>query len=287
MDDLLATSVLDDIEARHWARYKMTWPPDIAPSDTVISWIVGELEKRTLSVREVLKVRTQSRQQKAVRKRIKVAEGLEMVSSTAEQDAAPTLHNYMTNLLTLMIACGKAGSKLRADAPLSATTKTGDSAKVVECLLDVLMRCYYHVQDRAHGLPYHMALNWVRRKDEAERTVWVDRYRNSSDSLGEVIQHTMVTREAMWELPTPGIRKVPPQEEARVTVRAAKVLSERSPRPRPRRRRPDALRDGARLSLLQQRQLQVQREGLWIQSPLQRHEPERQGLRRQPCGKGS
>ena len=26
MDDLLATSILDDIEARHWARYKMTWP---------------------------------------------------------------------------------------------------------------------------------------------------------------------------------------------------------------------------------------------------------------------
>ena len=44
MDDLLAVSVLDDIEARHWARYKMTWPPDIAPADTVISRIVRELE---------------------------------------------------------------------------------------------------------------------------------------------------------------------------------------------------------------------------------------------------
>ena len=30
MDDLLAASVFDDIEARHWARYKMTWPPEIA-----------------------------------------------------------------------------------------------------------------------------------------------------------------------------------------------------------------------------------------------------------------
>ena len=50
----------------------------------------------------------------------------------------------------------------------------------------------------------------MRRKDEAERTVWVDRGRNSSDSLGEVIQHTMETREAMWELPTPESRKAPP-----------------------------------------------------------------------------
>ena len=147
-----------------------------------------ELEKRTLSVREVLKTRTQAHQQKAVRKRTKVAEGLEMVSSTAEQDAAPMLHNYMTSLLTLLVAYSKAGSKLRQDAPTT-EAKTGESTKVVECPLDVLMRYYYRVQDRAHSLPYHMALAWVRRKDEAERTVWVDRYRNSSSSLGLSLIH--------------------------------------------------------------------------------------------------
>ena len=208
MDDLLATSILDDIEARHWARYKMTWPPDIAPADTVISRIVRELEKRTLSVREVLRIKTQAQQQKAVTKRTKVAVGLEMVSSSAEQASSPTLHNYMSNLLTLMIAYSKAGSKPRADAPPS-EPKTGDSTKVVECPLDILMRYFYRVQNRAHGMPYHLALAWVQRKDEAERTVWVDRYRNSSESLGEVILHTMTTREAMWELPTPEPRKVP------------------------------------------------------------------------------
>ena len=213
MDDLLAVSVLDDIEARHWARYKMTWPPDIAPADTVISRIVRELEKRTLSVREVLKTRTQAHQQKAVRKRTKVAEGLEMVSATAEQDASPTLHNYMQSLLTLLIAYSKAGSKLRQDAPTT-EVKTGESTKVVECPLDVLMRYYYRVQDRAHGMPYYAALAWVRRKDEAERTVWVDRYRNTDNSLGEVILHTMETREAMWELPTPEARKAPPPAPA-------------------------------------------------------------------------
>ena len=29
MDDLLAAPVLDDIEARRWARYKMTWLPEM------------------------------------------------------------------------------------------------------------------------------------------------------------------------------------------------------------------------------------------------------------------
>ena len=64
MDDLLTASVLDDIEARHWARYKMTWPPEIALADALISRIVRELEKRTLSVQVVLKVRTQAHQQR-------------------------------------------------------------------------------------------------------------------------------------------------------------------------------------------------------------------------------
>ena len=64
MDDLLAASVLDDIETRHWTRYKMTWPPNLAPSDTLISRIVRELKKRTLSVQVVFKVRTQAHQQK-------------------------------------------------------------------------------------------------------------------------------------------------------------------------------------------------------------------------------
>ena len=202
MDELLQASVLDDIEARHWARYKMTWPPEIAPADTLVSRVVRELEKRTLSVQMVLKVRTQAHQQRDVRKRTRVAEGLEMVSAAAERDAAPSLHNYLANLMTLLVAYSKAGCKLRADAP-TAEPKTVDSTSVVECPLDVLMRYYFRVQDRAHALQYQMALGWIQRKDEAERTVWVDRFRNSTESLGEIIQHTLQTREAMWEVPPP------------------------------------------------------------------------------------
>ena len=183
MDDLLQASVLDDIEARHWARYKTTWPPEIAPADTLVFRIAREIEKRTLSVQMVLKVRTQAHQQRDVRKRTRVAEGLEMVSAAAERDATPSLHNYMANLMTLLVAYSKAGSKLRADAP-TAEPKAVDSTRVVECPLDVLMRYYFRVQDRAHSLQYHMALGWIQCKDEAERTVWADRFRNSTGSSG-------------------------------------------------------------------------------------------------------
>ena len=251
MDDLLTASVLDDIGARHWARYKMTWPPEIAPADILISRIVRELEKRTLRVQMVFKVRTQAHQQRDVRKRVRVADCLEMVSAVVDRDAAPSLHNYMTNLLTLLIAYSKAGSKLRADAP-TAEPKTVDSTRIVECPLDVLMCYYYRVQDRAHSLQYHMALSWIQRKDEAERTVWVDRFRNSTESLGEIIQHTLQTREAMWVLPTPEVRqtKTPggarPEPKRKPTPGAGAKAKAQPEKPQS-RKRAGTLREGTRL----------------------------------------
>ena len=74
---------------------------------------------------------------------------------------------------------------------------------VVECPLDILMRYFYRVQDRAWRMPYPLALDWIWRHDEAERTAWVDRYRNSHETLGEVIKQCFITREAMWEIPLP------------------------------------------------------------------------------------
>ena len=227
----------------------MTWPPEIALADTLVFWIVREIEKRTLSVQIVFKVRTQAHQQRDVRKRTRVAEGLEMVSAAVDRDAAPSLHNYLTNLMTLLIAYSKAGSKLRADAP-TAEPKTVDSTRVVECPLDVLMRYYFRAQDRAHSLQYHMALEWIQRKDEAERTVWVDRFRNSTGSLGEIIQHTFQTREAMWELPTPGVRQTRTPGGARLDRKrkAPPGAGTRAQPGRPQgRKRADALRDGTRL----------------------------------------
>ena len=212
MDELLPSAVLEDIESRHWNRYKMSWPPEMSPADTVVSRIVRELEKRTLGVREVFKVRTQAHQQKGMRKRTKLANGIEMLSAEAEDhEVRHTIQNYLSGLQTLLIAYSKAGSKLRADAP-ECEPKTMDSSMVVECPLDILMRYFYRVQDRAWRMPYPLALDWIWRHDEAERTVWVDRYRNSHETLGEVIKHCLITREAMWEIPLPVSR--PPRPDA-------------------------------------------------------------------------
>ena len=50
LDKLLEQPVLDDLAARFWSRYKMAYPPEIAPSDLMISRISRELDKRLSSV---------------------------------------------------------------------------------------------------------------------------------------------------------------------------------------------------------------------------------------------
>ena len=79
----------------------------------------------------------------------------------------------------------------------------------------------------------------------------MDRYRNSSESLGEVILHTMTTREAMWELPTPEPRKVPDKGD-KGGGRGRKGDFDTTSKARPERppttlKRADALENGTQL----------------------------------------
>ena len=198
LDQLLTQPELDDMEARHWARYKMIWPPEIAPSDLLLSRLVRELGKRLLSVKEVLKVKTQAQQQRMSRKRTKMGDGIELImGETMGEDSPRDVHSYLAGLQTLMIAYSKAGCETRQGAK-QLEPKGTDSTRVVQCPLDVVMRYYYRVQDRAVKCG---SLEWILSRDEADRAVWVDKYRNGADTLGEVIAQVMVMREAMWEVP--------------------------------------------------------------------------------------
>jgi hypothetical protein len=204
LDGLLAQPVLDNLSSIHFARYKLSWPPEVMPSDTTVSRVVRELDKRMLSVCDALKVRTQTQQQRGVRKRTKLGDGMEVIHNEAEQeDLVPSVHNYLQCLLTLLIAYSIAGCKSRSDAPVIETKGT-DSTKAVQCPLDTLMRYYYRVHDRANRLGNAPnTFQWIKEHDESERGCWVDRIRNSDETLGEIIQSVFVTREAMWETPAP------------------------------------------------------------------------------------
>ena len=225
MDELLAASVLEDTEARHWARYRMTWPPGVAPADTQVFRIVREIGKRTLSDREVLKVKTQAHQQCAVRS-AKAYQGgggqrhrhhHPFQGQRGGGDAHPPQlllhpHHIVRGLQQggVQATRGCAGQRAQghgAHQGGGAPTRYPHALRL----------------PRAGPRPpltlYQQAPEWVKRKDEAERAVWVDWCRNSTDSFGEVIHQALVAREAMWEVlaasesRAPAKQAPPPPEE--------------------------------------------------------------------------
>ena len=74
LDTMLSQQELDSLDAKFFQRYKMTWPPEFAPGDLLVSRISKELSKRLLSVREVFKVRNQAMQNRATTKKARMTE---------------------------------------------------------------------------------------------------------------------------------------------------------------------------------------------------------------------
>ena len=201
LDVMLPRPELDDLNVLHHRRHKLSWPPETAPGDQLVSRFSRELDKRLLCLKDVWKVRTQAQQQRAKRKRKDITEDVQVIIDEPEDDE-DGIHDvtlYLAYLETAMIAYSIAGIKPVA-SPTHPENRGTRSTEVVQCPLDVVMRYFYRARNRASRMAPSDGLKWLIRKDEDERSVWVDKYRNSNATLGEIIAETMMQREAMWEI---------------------------------------------------------------------------------------
>jgi hypothetical protein len=199
LDPLLAQGDLDTIQDRVWARYHQVWAPDQAPADVLVSRVVRELEKRLLSVRDVWKVRNQTVQLKAKEKRTDVGDGLVFVQEEKDQEKPVNrnVQNYLDLHYTMCLAYVFAGAKRVTTASLK-EERTADSTAFVEVPLDVVMKYHRRVVTSVRKVKQPLALHWLEQRDIAEREVWVEKVRNSSCTLGQIIKDTYERREAMW-----------------------------------------------------------------------------------------
>jgi len=213
LDEMIPRPELDNLNVMHYTRYKLTWPPERAPADTLVSRYSKEVDKRLLCLGDMWKVRTQSHQQRAKRKKQRVAEDVELLIGDPEDEDNQTqdLVLYLAGLETAMIALSIAGIK-----PASATPPPDirgvDTVLIVQVPLDITMRYFYRAQQKVARMPPSEGLRWLQRKDEDERSIWVDRYRNGTKTLGAIILETMNQREAMWEAERVPKPIAPPKE---------------------------------------------------------------------------
>ena len=57
LDKPMSKPDLDRLAELAWNRYHLVWPPEVEPSDALVSRLTRELKRRTLSAYDMLKVR--------------------------------------------------------------------------------------------------------------------------------------------------------------------------------------------------------------------------------------
>jgi len=199
LDELLTQSELETLADMFWCRYRVKLPPALAPCDALVSRVSKELSKRLLTLRDVWKTRSLSQQQRSSHKRMRIAEGVDLVQNEDEDhvESAHSPQKYLDLLQTLFLAYVIAGSTKVKNAPAS-ETRISDPLLFVEVPWDVLIRVHHRATVQVRKVPYAMQLAWLEARMEGEREAWIEEYRNSDKTLGQVIAHVYTSREAVW-----------------------------------------------------------------------------------------
>mgnify|MGYP003326836205 CR=1 FL=1 len=102
----------------------------------------------------------------------------------------------MFYLLALSIAgCTPVGSTPES---LEVEAINSDPTNFVQVPLSVLLEYHARAKRCAEQQPEPRRLPWLKHRDFSERAAWMDRFRNSTRTLGKVIQDTMRQREHLW-----------------------------------------------------------------------------------------
>ena len=207
LDLLLPQPELESLADTYWARYHEIWPPHVAPADSLVSRLFKEVSKKALQVPDIWKVRTQKQYLRSQQKKTKIAVGLNLISDEDEEDKISNfcVTKYLELMFTLFIGFAVAGASRRSGAPApTAETRMTDPCQVIEVPKDVIMKVYLRAAKKVQTIPASTALAWLEARMEGEFESWVEKYRNTNMSLGEVIQQTYERCEAMWEVESPG-----------------------------------------------------------------------------------
>lgn len=216
LDGLLNEKALNDLRDNFHRRHKLSFGAQVEPSDQLVSRIYKEIERRMCQVHDVFRTKTLTHTFMSSRKKRRIADGVEVLlpeteGELVETPVKETISTYLALLFTLVLAYARAGCQARSDAPAKAEGRGDQSVDYVEVPLDVVLKYHGRAQNRAAQLPSHMALPWVRERDVAERTMWIEQHRATQKTLGVIIQETYERREAQWDLPPPPTQAVPPK----------------------------------------------------------------------------
>jgi len=191
---------LRDAKLLFWRRYKLRFPPELHPSDSTVSRVAREMEKRMLCVYNLWKVKSLQFQLHCTQKKRKLGDGLYTDEVEDEEPSSHDADAYLDKLHTLLIAYAIAGASPLPGAPAAADEAAlgADSTLFVAVPLDVAMSYYLRAKRTSNLIPAAKRLAWLQARDAEERAEWVSRFREGTSSLGSVIRTVYLARDAHW-----------------------------------------------------------------------------------------
>ena len=200
LDSMLPEGELRDAKLLFWRRYKLRFPPELHPSDSTVSRVSREMEKRMLCVYNLWKVKSLQFQLHCTQKKRKLGDGLYTDEVDDEEPASHDADSYLDKLHTLLLAYAIAGASPLPGAPAAAEEAAlgADSTLFVAVPLDVVMSYYLRAKRTANLVPATKRLAWLQARDAEERAEWVSRFREGTSSLGSVIRMVYMARDAHW-----------------------------------------------------------------------------------------
>ena len=117
-----------------------------------------------------------------------------------EEKPLRSYDRYLSNLHTYLLAMAIAGSGKAPGTPGEQEVFGSESTQYVSAPWDVLEAYYWRAVRVGQTMPEGSRLDWLERVDVAERAVWVSTFRDSTATIGAVVQETMAKRDAHWEV---------------------------------------------------------------------------------------
>ena len=142
-------------------------------------------------------------EKKSSSKRTKLAEGFDLVHDEEEdvilEKVDQTVQKYLDNLFVLFLAYVIVGSKKIDGAPATETRLT-EPTTVVEIPLETMIKVHHRATVQVRRVKPSQQLQWLETRVDAERQQWIDEFRYSEKTFGQVVAATYSAREAIWQV---------------------------------------------------------------------------------------
>ena len=205
-DTLLPQSDLQALKLSFFQRYHLKYPPELTPSDRLISKLARQLRRRSLEVQDLSKVHSLAYQRThpAKKQRLATSSSVEvLLQDPGELDAMPvdTAETYLEQLSLYVTALAIAGSQPATGAPSAPETVDVDSWRYVVVPMDVVLKYLWRARQYVGRLPAGLRLRSLTYLDSTERGEWSSRFNTGAKSLGELVANVYQERDAHWSAP--------------------------------------------------------------------------------------